>query len=412
MRPRQRRSYIEKTAAHQRRHKPDYILLILSALLLVIGLIVVYAISPGLAAQNNVSNNYYVSKQFVAISLGLVAFGITSRLPTSIWQRIQWPLIIAAGVSSVAVRIVGEQVNGAYRWIQIGGMSFQPVELVKLALIIWLAGFLAARLKERDLEDYAKSLKPLGIVGAACIVVIAGLQSDLGSTGVIAAIVAIMLFVAGLPLKRVAVLAVVLIGVAGLFIASSEYRRDRFYTYLNPESDCQDAGYQTCQALIAVGSGGLTGRGLASSGQAFGYLPEAANDSIFAIMSEKFGFIGMSIILLLFAGLFSRLKRIIERAPDEQSRFIVVGVLAWLSTQAFMNVGAMIGLVPLKGITLPFISYGGTSVVFVAAAIGIVFEISRYTTYEISAGSEGSMHEGSTDWRRNRRPHYSTASRS
>lgn len=412
MKPRTvRRSYIARTAAHQRRHKPDYILLILSALLMVIGLIVVYAISPGLAAQNDVSNNYYVSKQFVAIFLGLLVFGITSRLPIATWQKILWPMIVFAAISSVAVRIIGEQVNGAYRWIQIGGLSFQPVEFVKLTLILWLAAFLTIRIKEGTVGDTNKSLKPLAIIGLVSAFIIAGLQSDLGSAGVLAAIAAVMLFVAGLPLKRVALVTAVLVVVGGLFIASSGYRRDRFMTFLNPESDCQAAGYQTCQALIAIGSGGLTGRGLATSGQAFGYLPEAANDSIFAIMSEKFGFLGMSLILMLFAGLFSRLKRIIEHAPDDYSRLIVVGILAWLSTQAFINVGAMLGLIPLKGITLPFISYGGTSVVFVAAAIGIVFEISRYTTYEVSAGKEGGARESTTDWRRNRRPHYSTASR-
>ena len=143
-------------------------------------------------------------------------------------------------------------------------------------------------------------------------------------------------------------------------------------TFLQPETDCLGAGYQTCQALIAVGSGGLTGQGLTSSGQAFGYLPEAANDSIFAIMAEKFGFLGMSCILGLFVAFFARLKRIMEHTEDLESRLIVAGVLAWMSTQAIINIGAMIGLLPLKGITLPFISYGGTSVIFVTAATALV----------------------------------------
>jgi len=187
--------------------------------------------------------------------------------------------------------------------------------------------------------------------------------------------------VAGLPLKRIFVIGgVVLLGSA-LLIVSTGYRRSRFETYLNPARDCQNAGYQSCQALITVGSGGLFGKGLGRGVQAYGYLPEAANDSIFAIFAEKFGFVGVSVLLGLFVGFFSRLKRLIDRAPDNYSRLLVTGILAWLSTQTIINVGAMIGLLPLKGITLPFISYGGTSVLFVTVAIGICFQISRYTTY-------------------------------
>jgi len=170
-----------------------------------------------------------------------------------------------------------------------------------------------------------------------------------------------------------------------LLILPFSYRRDRITTFMNPERDCQTSGYQTCQALIAVGSGGLFGKGLAHSGQAFGYLPEAANDSIFAIIAEKFGFVGASMLIVLLTMFFVRVKNIMERAPDDFSRLIVAGVLAWLSTQAVINIGAMLALLPLKGITLPFISYGGTSVIFVMAAVGLVFNISRYTSYGVNS---------------------------
>lgn len=182
-------------------------------------------------------------------------------------------------------------------------------------------------------------------------------------------------------------------------------------TFLHPEQDCQDAGYQACQALIAVGSGGLIGKGLSQGAQANGYLPEAANDSIFAIMAEKFGFVGVTLLVCLFMALFSRLKNILERAPDNFSRFVVTGVLAWLSTQAFINIGAMIGLLPLKGITLPFISYGGTSIIFVLAALGLVFQVSRYTTFGVNTEIEGNSHEGTSDWRRDRRPYNANPGR-
>lgn len=385
-----------------RRHKPDYILLLLSIVLLAIGLIVVYAISPGLSAQKNVGENYYVGKQLTAILLGVFAFVATANLPTIWWRKLERPLLIAAGIASVAVRLFGERVNGAYRWIQMGGLSFQAAELIKFALLIWLAGFLADRIKSDELSDDTKTLKPIGIAFGIIVAVVAVLQSDLGSTGVMVAIMASMIFVAGMPLKRVFMIAgIVAISVAVL-ISSSSYRRDRFSTFLNPTRDCQSTGYQACQALIAVGSGGITGLGLGRGVQAYGYLPEAANDSIFAIHAEKFGFIGVSVLLGLFLAFFARIKNIIERTPDNFSRFVSVGVLAWLSTQTIINIGAMIGLLPLKGITLPFISYGGTSLVFIMAAIGMVFQISRYTTYSISSNQniEGKRHEGTPDRRR------------
>lgn len=390
------------TSTYQRRHRPDYWLLILSAALLAIGLIVIYAIGPGLSVQKNVGENYFVSKQIIAIALGIAAFVAVSMLPYMWWQRFEKPLLYGAAAASVAVRIFGEQVNGAYRWIQFGGMSFQAVELIKFALLIWLAGFLAERIRQRTLGDREKTFKPLVIALLLIGGVVAVLQSDLGSTGVMVAMMGAMVFVAGLPMKRLLpIMGIILIGTV-LAVSASSYRRDRLLTFLHPERDCQSSGYQACQALIAVGSGGITGLGLARSVQAYGYLPEAANDSIFAIYAEKFGFIGVMVLLGLFGALFARIKGIIERAPDDFSRFVATGVLAWLSTQVLINVGAMIGLLPLKGITLPFISYGGTSLLFVMGALGLVFQISRYTAYGVRVRGdlvEGKQYDHTSDRR-------------
>lgn len=367
----------------QRRHKPDYILLTLSLVLMAVGLVVVYAISPGLSAQKNVGENYYAVKQLIAVMLGIGAFIVTSFIPTAMWRKFERPLLIASVVAAVAVRLLGEEINGAYRWIQFGGLSFQAAELIKFTLLIWLAGFLSDRLRNGQLGDKEATFKPLLITLAIIAVVVARIQSDLGSTGVMVAIMAAMVFVVGLPLKRIAIIGCVIAVGTTLLIASSSYRRDRFATFLNPTRDCQSTGYQACQALIAVGSGGVAGLGLGRGVQAYGYLPEAANDSIFAILAEKFGFLGVSVLLGLFVAFFTRIKNIIERAPDTYSRLLAVGVLAWLSTQAMINIGAMIGLLPLKGITLPFISYGGTSLIFITAAVGVVFQISRYTSYSV-----------------------------
>jgi cell division protein FtsW len=413
-RPR-RPSPINREGPKQRRHRPDYWLIILPSALLVVGMIVVYSISPGLAAQNKVGENYYSSKQAISIILGILAFILASFVPTKSWKRYQKPLIIASIIASIAVVLFGEKINGAYRWIQVGGFSFQAVELIKFTLLFWLAGFLSARVKNNEIGDFNKTIKPLFILMAVIALVVANplLQSDLGSTGVIIAMIAAMAFVATLPMKRIITIALIVVAGTVLLVASSPYRRDRLQTYLQPERDCQNSGYQACQALIAVGSGGISGKGLAHSVQAYGYLPEAANDSIFAIYAEKFGFIGVAILLVLFAALFTRLKNIMEKAPDVYSRLIVTGVLAWISTQAMINIGAMIGLLPLKGITLPFISYGGTSIIFVMASIGVVFNISRYTTFSINTGldNEGEKVESTSDRRRDRRTYYATSGR-
>ena len=399
---RRRQAHAAAAGGQQRRHKPDYWLLILAAILLTIGLVVVYAISPALSVQQNISQNYYVNKQLIAVVLGVVAFLVAANVPLQLWRRLQVPLIVAAVLAAIAVRIFGDKVNGAYRWIQIGGVSFQAAELIKFALLIWLAGFLADRIRSSSLSDFSQTLKPLLIALVLIGVVVAGVQSDLGSTGVMVVMMAIMAFVAGLPLKRIVMIGAVVGAVLVLAVSAFPYRRARLLTYLHPTADCLTTGYQSCQALIAVGSGGMIGLGLGSGVQAYGYLPEAENDSIFAIYAEKFGFVGVVVLLGLFVAFFARLKNIIERAPDEYTRLLVTGILAWLSIQAFINIGAMIGLLPLKGITLPFISYGGTSLLFVMAAVGVVFQISRYTLYRVPVNDtlEGKRHDDSTERRR------------
>lgn len=398
-----------------RRHRPDYALIIIALLLSVIGLIVVYAISPGLAATKNVDNNYFVIKQVIAICLGLGAFALFSYLPLESLRKMRNILVGMAAVGSIVVLAIGEEVNGASRWIQIGGLSFQIAEMIKFALIIWLCSFLVERMQKGEIEDAKKTLKPVGIAIFVIGIVVAGIQSDLGSTGVMMAIIGVLVYSAGLPMKRLLMIGgIVAIGTM-LAISTSAYRRDRVATFLNPSSDCQAEGYQACQALIAVGSGGVFGLGLGNGVQAFGYLPEAANDSIFAILAEKFGFFGISIVLGLYVLLFSRFKRIIERTRDPFARLVVCGVLAWISTQAIINIGAMIGLLPLKGITLPFISYGGTSIVFVMAALGIVFQISRYTAFESIRNSNVNGKDQAYDdrpvRRRVGRPYYAASSR-
>lgn len=407
----QRRRPVIGESSAQRRHRPDFVLLIISALLLVIGLVIVFSISPALGAQKDVGSNYFINKQFIAITLSIISFFIAANIPPKAWRTVEIPLLVVAAVASVAVRLVGEEVNGAFRWIQVGGLSFQVAELIKFALIVWLAGFLSDRKRRGVLDSWPDTFKPLLIALTLIGVVVVILQSDLGSAAVMIAILGMMSFVAGLPLKRVAIATAAILLLATVAIAISPYRRERVQTFLQPTADCQGAGYQSCQALIAVGSGGLFGLGLGQGVQAYGYLPEAGNDSIFAIYAEKFGFVGTAVLLALLIALFVRIMKVIDRAPDDYSKLLVVGVLAWLSTQTIINIGAMIGVLPLKGITLPFISYGGTSLIFVTAAVGVVFSVSRYTTYRVSNVKKGNDDESSSGRRRERRTHNTAISR-
>ena len=393
-----------------RKHKPDYWLLVIGSLLLVIGLVVVYSISPGLSASQHVSQSYFITKQLIDVVLGVAAFGLASYLPITFWKKLAKPLALAALVGSLIVMVTPiDEVYQAHRWIRLGGFSFQVAELIKLAILVGLASFLSERWRQGRLADFNATLKPLIFILLAIGIFVAKLQSDLGSAGVMIAMMVMMAFVAGIPLKKAAMIAGMVVLLAVVAVSSSSYRRDRLATFLHPQNDCQTTGYQACQALISVGSGGLLGKGLGYSVQAYGYTPEASNDSIFSIMAEQFGFVGTLIIVVIYGVFIGRLKRIIEHTPNQFSRLLVVGVMAWLSTQMIINIGAMIGLLPLKGITLPLISQGGTSLIFLTAALGIVFQISRYTSYSVvepaSEFNESASINNSFDGRRLRRAH-------
>lgn len=404
--PRRRPALIRDQNSGQtatRRHRPDYWLVIIAMILMTIGIVVVYSISPGLAASRGVSENYFISKQLIAVGLGVISFLAAAFIPVNWWRKTIPALLVITLIACVIALVTPlDEVYRAHRWIRFSGLSFQVAELIKFTLLIWLAVFLAKQWQRGMLGDFKATLRPLLGVIVGIGLVVAGLQSDFGSAVVLVAMVVLMAFVSGVPMRRLLLVGSIVVAIMLVAILSSSYRRDRVFTFLNPQRDCQNAGYQACQALIAVGSGGLTGLGLGHSVQAYGYLPEASNDSIFAIMSEKFGFAGMSVIVGLIALLLSRMKRIIEHTSDQTNRLIVTGVLAWISTQAIINIGAMLGLLPLKGITLPFISYGGTSLLFVTAALGLVFQISRYTNYS-AVEPQANNNETETPYRRDGR---------
>ena len=394
-----------------RRHKPDYWLLVFTIALMLFGLILIFSISPALSITNNVSSNYFTYKQALADGLGFVAFFIALKIPIVWWKKMYKYLIGLAAITTAAAIALPVNPNyPAHRWVRLGSLSFQSVEIVKFAIIIWLAGFLGAQIKKGTIKNIKAVLIPLVSVLFILGIIVVGIQSDLGSIGVITAAMIAMAYTAGFPLKRLSLIGLIILAGAVLAIISSPYRLARVEAYIHPQTNCQGSGYQACQSLIAVGSGGIIGLGLGKTIQAYGYVPEASNDSIFAIYSEKFGFIGDFILIAIFFGFFYRIKLIAESIEDSFLKLVVVGILIWLCTQTLINIGAMIGLFPLKGITLPFISYGGTSIIFSAAAVGLVFEISRYTSLNSLSRTKtkkGISNESSFDRRRIRGAYHS-----
>ncbi len=406
-----------------RKHRGDFIIVLFMSVLMLLGLIVIYSISPALtarinAAGNNLDQSYFMYRQVLYLAAGVAAFAIASFVPVDWWRRHQNKLLWT-GIALCLVPILarGSSIslctNGACRWINLGFVSLQPAEIVKFALLVFLAGFLSKRISDGKLNDVHETLIPLGIVLGIVSLVIIVLQKDLGTGIATFGIVVTMLYVAGLD-KKYFGMALGAIAVVGLlFTITSPHRMERVATFLGGSAaeDTSGTGYHINQALIAVGSGGFTGKGVGQSIQAFGYLPEAANDSIFAIFAEKFGFVGTVAVLAIFAALLLRMLKIMDNTGSEYQKLLVAGVFGWVFTHAIVNIGAMLGIFPLTGITLPFLSFGGTSLLFIMGALGVVLNISRYTIHQRNDNERGSGYEDRRSGRGNRRTRHTSSSR-
>lgn len=391
---------------------------------MLLGLVVIYSISPALtarinAAGNSLDQNHFMYRQVAYLAVGVLAFIAASLVPLDLWRRYQNKLLaVGLGLCLVPVIASGTALslctNGACRWINLGFVTLQPAEIVKFALLIFLAGFLAKRISEGKLNNPNETLWPLAIIMSVISLVVIVLQKDLGTGVAIFGIAVTMLYVAGMNKKY---FGVALLGIAGLgllFTVTSPHRLERVVTFLYGHAqDAADTGYHINQALIAVGSGGLTGKGLGRSIQAFGYLPEAANDSIFAIFAEKFGFLGTLAVLAIFAALFVRLLKIMDNAGNDYQKLLVAGVFGWIFTHTVVNIGAMLGIFPLTGITLPFLSFGGTSLLFIMGALGLALNASRYTIHRNPNESDegGGTYEDRRSRRGVGRTRYASAGR-
>ena len=375
---------------------------------MLIGLAIMYAIGPQRA---NVMNNahgtdfytdtYFAVKQVISLVLAIGAFIVASKIPFAWFKKHAQTFFIAGLVFCALLFLFGNLLKidsiatntlGAYRWFNLGTLgSFQPAEFLKFGLLIYLAVFLGARARNGLLNDTGKTIIPVVVATLVALFFVVVIQKDMGTGIAIGSIAASILMVSGIDRRTGIKLLIGVMILGTVAIVGTEHRRERLMTFLNGDDhsvSADDNSYHIRNAMIAIGTGGLFGRGIGNSIQATGYLPEAINDSVFAILGEMFGLVGVCVILGIFTALLLRLLKITDRLPDMSMRLVVAGVFGWLAAHVVLNVASMIGVVPLTGITLPLLSFGGTSMLFITGAMGLAFQMSKYTNHSATITQE------------------------
>ncbi len=347
-----------------------------------IGLLSFVSASLGILAR---SEDKFYGVLFNQIVLGFVggcfALWLCARIPYSFWRKNSFYIFLGALILTISVFIpgLGFSHGGARRWVSIGPLSFQPAEFLKIAFVIYFSAWLSWTRKKQ--EDIKFRIIPLFVLLAIVATVLLR-QPDTKSLILIVTAACGMLFTSGVSWKKI--LAITLLG-AGAIITLAfvrPYVMERIKTFINPASDPRGSSYQLQQSLIAIGSGGAFGRGLGQSVQKFNYLPEPQGDSIFAVIAEEFGFLGTTILMTLYVFFAIRGFKIALRAPDTFSRYLVVGLVMLLTAQSFLNIASLVGLFPLTGVPLVFISHGGTALMIALGAVGIILNVSRYEKIE------------------------------
>ncbi len=358
-----------------------YVLAIIMAILTLLGLVMVLSASSVIAvrridAPSQLAGWSFFRRQLVWAALGAMALAIAVRVPVHRWRKLLLPGLVVSFALMVATLVpgIGREVNGARSWISLGPIGFQPSELMKLALLVYSADLLARRADQ--MGDTHVTLRPLLIVLAgACALMV--LQRDLGSAIVLSAVVFSVAFIAGSPLRALAKATAAMATAAVVFVISTPYRRARWTAFLNIEGTKSKDGFQVFQALIGIASGGVTGVGLGASKAKWGFLPEAHTDFIFAIISEELGLVGVVLVCALFVLLAIFGVQVANKARDRFSMLVAGGVTAWFVVQAVINIGGVTGMMPLTGLTLPFVSFGGTSLLVTMAGAGLLLNVAR-----------------------------------
>jgi cell division protein FtsW len=360
----------------------EFHLLVLVTLgLVAFGLVMVYSASSARAAVAAGDPAYYLKRQALFALVGLALLAVLARVDFRLLRRLGGPLLVLSVGLLIAVLVLGTAVNGARRWLSLGALDVQPSELAKLAVALWLAALLARRGPPRSLAALAR---PIGLVVlAVCALVL--LEPDLGTATVIVVVAIAMLVVAGTPLRVLAGAVSLTLALTLAAIWLEPYRRTRLLSFLDPWADPEGTGFQTVQAMIALGSGGVFGVGLGESVQKIYYLPEATTDMIFAIVGEELGLLGAVAVVAAFAVFAYAGFNVALRCRHPFGKLLATGVTALVTGQALLNLSAVLGVAPLTGIPLPFVSYGGSSLVVVLAGVGILLNIAVNHAAEATA---------------------------
>lgn len=327
------------------------------------------------SALTTTDSFYYLKRQLLWAGVGMAGLLIMSQVNYTSWRRLATPLLIIAVILLLLVLVMGIGARGSARWLGVGSLSFQPSEVIKLAMVIFLAASLADN--HRRLQSFTQGVGPyLVLLAIVCGLILC--QPDLGTAVMVAGMIYLMLLVAGADRRYLALLAAMGVAAVSLAVIIAPYRMARFTAFLDPWADPQEHGYQTIQSLLAIGSGGLFGSGLGQGRQKLFYVPENHTDFIFAILSEELGFIGAALVIVLFLVLIWRGVNTALKAPDNFGCLLAAGLTIMIGLQAVINLGVVTGLLPVTGITLPLISYGGSSLIFTLLGVGMLLNISRY----------------------------------
>ncbi len=359
------------------KNKIDTVFLSLSVLLIATGLFIFTSASFGLYARKGFSlQDIFFDQVVLGILLGIVALIVTINIPIKFLRTYSLYIFIGSAVATLLVFVpgIGFEHGGAQRWVSLGGKTFQPAEMLKLGVVIYLAALLPLFISRIGTLKYAIGIG-LAIMAVPALILLS--QPNTGTLAVIFIAVCAMLLASGMKIRHFLLLFVISIVVVGVIAMVRPYAMERIKTFIDPSRDPQGAGYQISKSLLAIGSGGITGRGFGQSIQKFSSLPEPMGDSIFSVAGEEFGFIGGSFIIILFLLFGLRGLQIANKAPDAFSGLLAVGIVILIVSQSFMNIGAMLGLLPITGVPLVFMSHGGTALLFAFIGIGILLNISR-----------------------------------
>jgi len=348
-------------------------LVLVTAALVLFGLVMVYSATSGSAALGDANPLGYVERQVIYAFIGLVLLLVVSRLDLERIRALAPTLVVTALILCLGVLAVGSRINGARRWIDVGPFVFQPSELAKLALVVWTASYLANRRPPGTLKELGRPIGLL-VLGFAVLVLV---EPDLGTALTLLLVVGAILLVSGTRLSLLASAYALVFGLAAIAAWSSPYRRDRLLTFLDPWKDPTGAGLQNVQALISMGSGGIAGRGLGQCIECLHYLPEAHTDMMFAVVGEELGLVGVSLLVAAFCAFAYAGIRLAIACRDPFAKRLAAGITALVCGQAAINMAAAIGVAPLTGIPLPFVSYGGSSLVVMLVGVGVLLNIAR-----------------------------------